>query len=337
MRRVLFLALVVAAALAALVKAGELGIGPIVVTREDEQKLILLLQNPRDAATKPGLSFRIPILEEVRTFDRRWLHMNAQPESVKTVDRVDLVVDNYVIWRISDPLAFYRHFPTGHDAAEQQIGREVAANLREVLGRHSIPEILTEQRDAIMAEIKANTSKALQNYGIEVRDVRLNRTELPEKVEENVYARMSAEREALARKARAEGEEQARSIRAEADRQARVLIGQARESSERERGEGDAESARVYADAYSRDPGFYAFVRSLEAYRKTLGEGTTLVLPPEHEFFQVLGTGGRDLKATAPSPPAPVAAPPPAPAPPMAPPRAPVPAPSASEEGTIER
>jgi modulator of FtsH protease HflC len=338
MRRVLFLALVVAAALAALVKAGELGIGPIVVTREDEQKLILLLQNPRDKATKPGLSFRIPILEEVRTFDRRWLHMNAQPESVKTVDRVDLVVDNYVIWRISDPLAFYRHFPTGHDAAEQQIGREVAANLREVLGRHSIPEILTEKRDAIMAEIKANTSKALENYGIEVRDVRLNRTELPEKVEENVYARMSAEREALARKARAEGEEQARSIRAEADRQARVLIGQARESSERVRGQGDAESARVYADAYSRDPGFYAFVRSLEAYRKTLGEGTTLVLPPGHEFFRVLDTGGSDLKPTAP-PPAPVAAPPPAtgPAPSPAPAPAIAPVPSAGAEGTVER
>jgi membrane protease subunit HflC len=333
MRRVLFLVLVAAAAFAALVKAGELGFGPIVVTREDEQKLILLLQNPRDQATKPGLSFRIPILEEVRTFDRRWLHMNAQPESVKTVDRVDLVVDNYVIWRISDPLAFYRHFPTGHDPAEQQIGREVAANLREVLGRHSIPEILSDKRDAIMAEIKANTSKALEDYGIEVRDVRLNRTELPEKVEQNVYARMSAEREALARKARAEGEEQARSIRAEADRQARVLIGQARETSERVRGAGDAESARAYAEAYTRDPGFYAFVRSLEAYRKTLGEGTTLVLPPEHEFFRVLETGGSDLEPAAP-PPAPVAAPPPAPTAPA--PRT-APAPSAGAEGTVER
>ena len=145
--------------------------------------------------------------------------------------------------------------------------------------------------------------------------MRINRTELPPGAEENVYARMRAERERLARKHRAEGEEQARTIRAEADRQARVIVAEAREKSERLRGAGDAESARIYSDAYSRDPAFYDFVRSLEAYRKTLGEGTTLVLPPGHEFFHSLDKGGSDLRPTAPPP---VAAPPP---PPVAAPR----------------
>jgi membrane protease subunit HflC len=338
MRRLLFFVLIVAAGFAALVKAGEYGFGPIVVTREDEQKLILLLKNPREHATQPGISFKIPFLEEVRTFDRRWLHLNSESQPVQTIDRERIVVDNYVIWRINDPLAFFRHFPEGNDRAELQIDREVGGNLREVVGRHSIPEVLSEKREAIMQEVTVKSAEALKPYGIEVRDVRINRTELPPGAEGNVYARMRAERERLARKHRAEGEEQARTIRAEADRQARVIVAEAREKSERLRGTGEAESARIYSDAYSRDPAFYQFVRSLEAYRNTLGEGTTLVLPPEHQFFKTLETGGSDLKAT-PMPPSPVATPPPAP---VAPPP-PAPAPSAVQgngagpEGTVER
>ena len=303
MRRVLFLLLVLAAGFAALVKAAEFGLGPIVVTREDEQKLVLFLKNPADQATKPGISFRIPLFTEVRTFDRRWLHLNSKPLPVQTVDRYPIVVDNYVIWRIADPLQFYRNFPTGSEQAELQIDREVGANLREVVGRHSIPEVLTEARESIMHEVTEKTATALRPFGIEVSDVRINRTELPPGTEDNVYARMRAERERLARLSRAEGEEQARTIRAEADRQARVIVADAREQSERLRGEGDAESAHVYAAAYSRDPAFYEFLRSLEAYKKTMGEGTTIVVPPQHEFFKAFQTGGRDLKPTAPPPP----------------------------------
>jgi len=312
MRRLLFFLLVVAAALAALVKAGEYGIGPVVVTREDEQKLILLLGDPRERATEPGLALRLPFLEEVRTLDRRWLHLNSKPRLVQTIDRERIVVDNYVIWRIADPLQFYKSFPTGIEKAELQIDREVGGNLREVVGQHSIPQVLTEKRDEMMSEVTEKSAEALKRFGIEVRDVRINRTELPAGAEENVYARMRAERERLARKHRAEGEEQARTIRADADRRARVIVAEAREKAERLRGAGDAESARIYAAAYSRDPGFYEFVRSLEAYRKALGEGTTLVLPPDHEFFHTLREGGSDLVPSAAPPP--VAAPAPAPA-----------------------
>jgi membrane protease subunit HflC len=310
MRRLLFFLLVVAAALVALVKAGEYGLGPVVVTREDEQKLILLLGNPRDKATQPGLALRLPFLEEVRTFDRRWLHLNSKPRLVQTVDRERIVADNYVIWRIADPLQFYKSFPTGVEKAELQIDREVGGNLREVVGQHSIPEVLTEKRDAIMSEVTAKSAEAMRRFGIEVRDVRINRTELPAGAEENVYARMRAERERLARLHRAEGEEQARTIRADADRRARVIVAEAREKAERLRGAGDAESARIYAAAYSRDPAFYEFVRSLEAYRTALGEGTTLVLPPDHQFFHTLREGGSDLvPSAAPAPAAPAAAP----------------------------
>ncbi len=324
MRRILFFAILLVAALAALVKAGEYGLGPVVVTREDEQKLILTLGDPRDEATRPGLAFRIPLLQEVRTFDRRWLHLNSKSRLVQTVDRERIVVDNYVIWRIVDPLQFYKSFPTGVEKAELQIDREVGASLREVVGRHSIPEVLTEQREAIMRAVTEKSAASLKRFGIEVRDVRINRTELPSGAEENVYARMRAERERLARKHRAEGEEQARTIRADADRRSRVIVAEAHEKAERVRGEGDAGSARIYADAYSRDAPFYRFVRSLEAYRKTLDTGTTLVLPPEHEFFRSFQTGGSELRPSAPPP---VASPPPAPPPPA------VGAPGASDGG----
>lgn len=302
------LLLVAAAAAAALIKAGEFGIGPVVVTREDEQKLILTLGDPRDEATTPGLTWRIPLLQEVRTFDRRWLHLNSKPRIVQTMDRERIVVDNYVIWRIADPLQFYKSFPMGIEKAELQIDREVGGSVREVIGRHGIPQVLTERRDAIMEEVTKLSAGSLQRFGIEVADVRINRTELPQGAEENVYARMRAERDRLARKHRAEGEEQARTIRAEADRLARVTIASARQAAETLRGEGDAEAARIYADAYGRDEAFYDFTRSLEAYRKTLGEGTTVVLSPDHEFFRSLNRGGRDL------PPPPAASPPRAPA-----------------------
>jgi membrane protease subunit HflC len=334
LRRLLFFLLLVAAVLAALVKAGEYGFGPVVVTREDEQKLILTLGDPRDQATRPGLALRVPLLQEVRTFDRRWLHLNSKPRLVQTVDRERIVVDNYVIWRIADPLQFYKSFPTGIEKAELQIDREVGASLREVVGQHSIPQVLTEKREAIMRTVTQKSAGALRLFGIEVRDARINRTELPEGAEENVYARMRAERERLARKHRAEGEEQARTIRAEADRRARVIVAEAHEKSERLRGEGDASSARIYAEAYERDPAFYRFLRSLEAYRKTLGEGTTVVLPPEHEFFRSFQTGGSELRPSAPPP---VSSPQPAAPPQAAPaqrPAAPAgPPPQASDGG----
>jgi len=318
--------LVLAAAFAALVKAGEYGLGPVVVTREDEQKLILTLGDPREHATQPGLSWRIPLLQDVRTFDRRWLHLNSKPRIVQTMDRERIVVDNYVIWRIADPLQFYKSFPTGVDRAEHQIDREVGASVREVIGRNSIPQVLTERRDAIMEEVTQRSAASLRRFGIDVADVRINRTELPSGAEENVYARMRAERERLARKHRAEGEEEARTIRADADRRARLTIAAARQAAETLRGEGDAEASRIYADSYGRDRAFYDFVRSLDAYRKTLGEGTTLVLPPQHEFFRTLHGGGRDL----PAPPPVASGPPAAPEPALERPRAgPAPAPPA--------
>jgi membrane protease subunit HflC len=237
------------------------------------------------------VSLRIPLLEEMRTFDRRWLHLASEPKEIQTTDRERIVVDNYAIWRIADPLQFYKSFPTGIAEAETQIGQQMRAKVREVIGQHTLVEVLKDERAEIMEEIGDKSGEALERFGIEINDIRINRTELPRGAEENVYARMRAERERQARKNRAEGEEQARRIHAEADREARVVVAEARGQSEIERGKGDAEAVRIYAEAYSRDPEFYAFLRGLEAYRKTIGEGTTMVLAPDHEFFRLLSAG----------------------------------------------
>jgi len=287
MRRVIVALLVLGAAFVALIAAGNLGLGPLVITREDEQKLILRFSAVRKV-TEPGLAFRIPLLDSVETYDRRSLYLSTEANGIQMRDGEQLNVDNFIIWRIADPVAFRRAFPDGMSGAEQRIDRALRDDVREVIGRHTLTEVLKDRRAEIMQEITRQTREALADKGIEVTDVRINRTELPEANEKSVFARMAAERERLAKKNRAGGEEQARRIRAEADREALVIVAEARRDAEITRGQGDAEATRIYAEAYSTDPEFYAFMRSLEAYEKTIGEHTTLVLSPKSEFFRFL-------------------------------------------------
>jgi membrane protease subunit HflC len=261
------------------------------MNREGEQRIAVLLGDPVSVITRPGLALTLPFVN-VQVFDGRWRHLSTKPRLIQTLDLEQIVVDHYAVWRIADPLQFRRTFPTGLAEAEKQIDQQVRGQVREVVGRKRLMQVLKDEREAILEEIARRSGEATKRFGVEIRDVRINRTELPRETEENVYARMRAERDRLARKYRAEGEEQARTIRAEADREARVIRAEAERDAEIERGKGDAEAARIYAEAYSQDAEFYAFLRGLEAYRKTLGEGTTLVLPPDHEFFKLFQSGG---------------------------------------------
>jgi membrane protease subunit HflC len=287
MRRALLALVLLAAAFTGLVAAGNVGLGPLVITREDEQNLILFLSQAR-RVTAPGPSLRWPLLETAETYDRRWLYLNTEPDTIQTRDGEQLRVDNYAMWRIADAIAFKRAFPNGMLDAAKRIDRAVRDDVREVIGRHTLAEVLNVERASIMREITGRTRNKVQEFGIDVADVRINQTELPEGTEESVYARMKTERERLGRKNRAEGEERARRVRAEADRDAGIIIANARRDAEIERGHGDAEAARIYAEAYSIAPEFYEFQRSLEAYRKTIDEHTTLVLSPDAEFFRFL-------------------------------------------------
>ena len=287
----LFALLGVALAMLA-VAAGNLGIPPVVITREGEQKVVLLFGEMR-AVTQPGVSLAIPFLEEIRTYPSGWLYNDTDAQGIQTQDGEQLVIDNYTVWRIQDPREFMRAFASV-EAAEQRIDRVVRDAVREMIGRHTLAGVLKDERVAVMAAITANARRALEGYGIAINDVRINRSELPPGTEESVYARMKTERERLAKKSRAEGDERARKIRAEADRDARVIVANARRESEIQRGQGDAEAARIYGEAYSGEPEFYSFVRSLEAYRKTIDARTTLVLSPDTEFFKYLEGQGRE-------------------------------------------
>lgn len=295
-RVVLYLALLVALCVGA-VSAGRIGIGPVVITREDQQKLILRFGDVRKV-TEPGITLRIPLIETVETYERRWIYYSTAAASIQTKDGEALVVDNYVLWRIAAPVKFKQAFPTGVAAAAKRIDRVVRDDVREVIGRHTLTEVLHDQRVPIMTDIAAKTRESLGEWGIEVADVRINRTELPEGTEKSVYARMQTERERLAKKNRAEGELKARTIRAEADREAQVIVADARRDADITRGEGDAEATRIYAKAYGTDPEFYEFTRSLQAYRKTIDAKTTLVLSPDSEFFRYFESSGADGSRT---------------------------------------
>jgi membrane protease subunit HflC len=307
-RRVLLAVLVLFALGVGLVAAGNLGVGPLVVTREGTQQIIILLGDPR-RVTPPGLSLRWPLIETAEEYPRRWLYLDTAELPIQTKDGEYLTVDNYVVWRIEEAIAFRRAFPSGMVQAQARIDRAVRDDVREVIGRHTLSEVLMGQRAEIMGEITRKTSETLAEYGIGVADVRINRTELPEGTEDSVFARMKTERERLARKSRAEGEEEARRIRAEADREARVIVANAKRDADIARGQGDAEATRIYAEAYSGDQDFYEFLRSLEAYRKTIDAKTTLVLSPRAEFFRFFesadlgppGDGAPPARAPAPT------------------------------------
>jgi membrane protease subunit HflC len=285
-RRLVLALLVIGAICIGGIWAGHRNLGPVVITSEGEQKIILVLGEVRQV-TVPGATLRMPFVETVETFDSRWLYLRAEALPIQTKDGELLQVDNYIIWRIGDAVKFKKSFPGGMATARDRIDRIVRDDVREVIGRHTLTEVLKDARESIMTDIASKTREKVAEYGIAVADVRINRTELPPGTEQSVYLRMQTERERLAKKNRAEGEERGRKIRAEAERDARVIVANATRDAEILRGEGDAEAARIYAEAFSADPGFYDFVRSLEAYRNTIGKGTTLVLSTQTEFFRL--------------------------------------------------
>lgn len=290
MRRIAFVGLVAAALVVGLLWAAEFNYGPIVITRENEHKLILRFGEPVSVLDKPGIAFRVPLLDSVEAYDRRLQYLNARPVEMLIARGEKLIVDFFVVWRITDPLTFRENFPQvfpqSMKAAEERIQERVNALVGAKIGGLALSQLL--QRAEVLSQLDEESSEALGSTGVEVVDVRLNRTEIPSNAEPAAFAQMREQRRALAREYRVGGERQAREVRADAERQARISIAEAQAQAEITRGEGDAQSARIYADAYGRDPEFYAFVRSLEAYRKTLLEGTTMVLAPDHEFFRYL-------------------------------------------------
>jgi membrane protease subunit HflC len=251
------------------------------------QAIVVQLGEPVRTVHEPGLYVKIPFIQSVTYFDRRLLEYDASPKEILTKDKQQLVVSNFSRWRISDPLKFYRTV-RNEAGAQSRLDDIVYSILRENLGRHTLREIVNEQRDSLMQEVTRDSNTKASEYGIEVLDVRIKRADLPEKNEQNVFYRMRTERERLAKKFRAEGDEEARKIRSEADKEVQILTAEARKQAEITRGQGDAQAVKIFADAYGRDAEFYRLVRTLEAYRKSINDGTTLILSPDSEFFRYM-------------------------------------------------
>ena len=251
------------------------------------QAIVLQLGEPVRTVREPGLYFKLPFVQNVLYFDRRLLEYDASPKELLTRDKQQLVVDNFSRWRILDPLQFYRTV-RNEAGAQSRLDDIVYSNLRETLGRHTLRDVVSGKRAELLGEITRTSDEKSREYGIEIVDVRIKRADLPEKNELNVFNRMRTERERLAKKFRAEGDEEARKIRSEADKQVQILLADARQQAEIKRGTGDALAVKIFADAYGKDPEFYELTRTLEAYRKTLGEGTTVVLSPSSEFYRYL-------------------------------------------------
>ena len=254
------------------------------------QAIVVQLGEPVRIVQEPGLYLKLPFVQTVLYFDKRLLEYDASPKELLTKDKQQLVVDNYARFRIIDPLQYYRTV-RNEAGAQSRLDDILYSNVRETLGRHTLREIVSEKRAELLEQVTKRSDENARGYGIEVIDVRVKRVDLPEKNEQNVFSRMRTERERLAKKFRAEGEEEARKITSGADKDVRILMADARKQADIERGTGDAQAVKIFADAYGRDPAFYEFVRTLEAYRKTLGEGTTLILSPSSDFFRLLKEG----------------------------------------------
>ncbi len=265
-----------------------LGLTTVFIVDETEQVVILAFGKPVRTITEPGINMKVPFpLQEKIKFDDRLLEYDSPPEEILSRDKKTLIVDNYVRWRIVDPLQFLRTvqaIPT----ALSRMDDIVYSELRRELGTHDMVEIITENREKLMEIVTFNSNKATLDYGIEVLDVRIRRVDLPAENEESIYARMEAERNRQANKFRSEGEEEAQKIRASTDRDKTIILADAYKEAERIRGEGDAKAVEVYANAYSADPKFYEFVRTLDMYKKVVDDKTTLVLPADSRLFKLL-------------------------------------------------
>lgn len=253
---------------------------------ETEQALVLQFGKPLRTVTDAGLHFKLPPpFNSLERFEKRLLIYDSPPNVIITQDKKNLVVDAYARWKITDAL-LYRQTVRTESGAQARLDDIIYSDLLRELGQHDMEEIVSENREVIMDSVTAEAAAKAIEFGIAILDVRIKRTDLPEENEEAIYRRMRAERTRIANLYRSEGEEQALELRADADRQATVIRAEAYREAQQIRGTAEGEAIRIYASAFNRNPDFYEFSRSLEMYRRSLQEGTTLVLPPDSDLFK---------------------------------------------------
>jgi len=267
------------------------------VVDQREQALVLRFGDLRRVIREPGLKFKVPFIEDAVFFDKRLLDYDNPGEEVIGADQKRLVVDAFARFHIVDPLLFYQTVGT-EALLKPRLGASINSNLRRVLGTVPLQDVVSERRASLMALIRDSVREEATDFGIRVEDVRIRRADLPQENSEAIYRRMQTEREQEAAQYRAQGAEAAQRLRAEGDRKRVVIVAEADRDAQILRGEGEAESNRLFAEAFSRDPEFFAFYRSMQAYQAAFGgEHTTMVLSPDSDFFSFF----RDLSGAPPA------------------------------------
>jgi len=258
----------------------------VFTVQENQQVLVMRFGNPKDQIADPGLHFKLSILDQTRVFEKRILNVDPPAEEVLLADQKRLVVDSFARYKIVDILKFFQTLNT-ESGAQTRLYTIINSAVRSSMGKATLQDILSVKRDDLMEDIQQTVNVEAKRFGIEVVDVRLVRADLPEQVTQATFERMRSEREREAKEARAEGEQLSLEIKSKADKERTILIAEAQRQAETLRGEGDKAAIEIYGKAFSQDPKFYAFYRSLEAYRKSLATGdTTLLLSPDSDFLR---------------------------------------------------
>ena len=257
--------------------------------------LVFQLGEVKDEISEPGLYFKWPMIQNVRYFDRRILTMdNNEPERFITSEKKNVLVDSFVKWRIVDPKLYYISVQGDETRARTRLSQTVNAGLREEFGKRTVHDVVSGERDKIMEDMRAKADQDSRKIGVQIVDVRIKRVDLPSEVSESVYRRMEAERKRVANELRSQGSAEAEKIRADADKQREVIVAEASRDAQKVKGDGDAKAAALYAQAFNQNPEFYAFYRSLEAYRSSFrSKNDIMVIEPNSDFFKYLKSQGR--------------------------------------------
>jgi len=264
--------------------------GSLFTVDQRQNALVFQLGEVVSVKKKPGLYFKLPLVQNVRYFDTRILTLDAaDPERFITSEKKNVLVDSFIKWRVIDALQYYVSVGGDETRAAIRLDQTVNDGLRAEFGKRTINEVVSGRRDEIMNTIRAKADQDARKIGVQVVDVRIKRVDLPETVSENVYGRMQAERKQVANELRSTGAAEAEKIKADADKQKDVIVAEAYRDAQRVKGEGDAKASAAYAAAYGKNPEFYAFYRSMQAYRESFkSKSDVMVLDPSADFFKYM-------------------------------------------------
>lgn len=264
-----------------------LGLQSLYVVDVTQQAIVTQFGQFKRSVLDPGLHVKVPFTEQVNQFDKRVLRFHSPPLSLLTSDKKNLIIDAYARYKIVDPLKVFKTV-SNEAGLDNRVGAIISSELKKEVASHTQSDIISKARAELMAAVTHGASNQARDFGIELLDVRVMRADFPPQVIDSIYGRMRAERDREAKRFRAEGAEEELKIKAEADKRKTIILAEARRQSEILRGDGEAEAIRIYAEALEQDPEFYAFTRSLEAYRKFLATNTTVVLSSESPLFRYL-------------------------------------------------